>query len=540
MKKYYVIFLLLGLSILSGLRAQTPPITPAWAFKHIVWEDSLNTEMGAKKLVDSYLLRNIPVGATIIDSPWSMAYNDFNWDKSRYPNPERMISHFKQRGVKVILWLTGVVNQKGKDTFLQQCEAYDFVRSHQLGINQSEPHEWWKGFGIHIDFTNPEAVEWWNTQLDKVFMDGVCGWKVDQGEFWFGDSVQTSKGQMSNEEFRSYYYDAMYDYTVKKNPKGVIIARPYSHQGGYFASTDKLNLGWCGDFSGSWDGLKLQIDNIYRSALRGYASPACEVAGFFNERADKEEFVRYVQFGCMTAAMINGGENGAFTNHLPWYHGKDVEDIYRFCVTLHEELVPYLFSTVVDAHLKGGSLLKNLSFEEESHQVGNSIFTKAITSQDSQVAFHLPSEGTWCDFWTGEKFDAGTEIVREYSLSQFPLFIKQGAIIPISVQSDITGMGYSKLKDCRTFLIYPNGITSQLSHLPVDDGTEYFDCLVSYNERNGELILDTKHSDQYAFIVKGIPSVSAVENADDWKYDAERKELLIMVSGMGKKMRIKN
>lgn len=111
--KRIVIASLFGLGMLTAVHAQTPPITPAWAFRHIVWEDSLNTETGAKELVDGYLSRGIPVEATIIDSPWSTAYNDFNWDKARYPDPEGMLSYFKRKDVKVILWLTGVVNQKG-------------------------------------------------------------------------------------------------------------------------------------------------------------------------------------------------------------------------------------------------------------------------------------------------------------------------------------------------------------------------------------------------------------------------------------------
>jgi len=49
--------------------AQTPPITPSWAFSHIVWEDSLNTSKGTISLIDSYMKREIPVSAVIIDSP---------------------------------------------------------------------------------------------------------------------------------------------------------------------------------------------------------------------------------------------------------------------------------------------------------------------------------------------------------------------------------------------------------------------------------------------------------------------------------------
>lgn len=514
-----------------SVSAQNPPITPAWAFEHVAWEDSINTTDGAKALVDGYLQRGIPVGAVIIDSPWSTAYNDFNWDMQRYPDAKEMIGYFKNKDVKVILWLTGAVNIKGKDTRLQKADTYDEVVARKYGINNSEPHTWWKGEGVHIDFTMKEATEWWYKQLDKVFIDGVYGWKVDQGEFWFGDFVDTSIGKLSNEQFRPYYYDAMYDYTVKKNPQGIIIARPYSHQGGYAASVGKMNMGWCGDFSGNWKGLQLQIQNIYKSAKSGYGSLGCEVAGFFMERSNKQQFVRYAQFGCMTACMINGGENGAFSNHLPWWHGKDVEDIYRYCVVLHDELIPYLFSTVVDAHLYGGSLIKNASYEEESHQVGDYLFTKAITSDHNRVSFHLPSDGEWIDFNNGQKYAAGTLIDELYPLERFPLFVKAGAIIPLNIASKVTGLGDASMKGRRTIMIYPNGVSTRLLHLPCGDGIEYEDCLVAYDEAKGKLKVNASTVKKYTFILKDMAPVKAVKNAASWKYDAAKKELRIDAEG---------
>lgn len=537
MKKNLLTFIIAMLQCLN-MSAQNPPITPAWAFEHIAWEDSLNTTEGALSLVDSYLQRKIPVGAVIIDSPWSTAYNDFNWDTERYGNPQAMINCFKEKDVKVILWLTGVVNVEGKDTRLQKSETYDYVVSKNYGINNSRPRSWWKGKGVHIDFTNKEAIEWWHKQLDKVFIDGVYGWKVDQGEFWFGDFVDTSIGKLSNEQFRPYYYNAMYEYTVNKNPQGIIIARPYSHQGGYAASVKKMNMGWCGDFSGNWDGLKLQIQNIYQSAKRGYGSLACEVAGFFMQRSTKQQFIRYAQFGCMTACMINGGENGAFSNHLPWFHGKDVEDIYRYCVELHDELIPYLFSTVVDAHLSGGSLIKNASCAEESHQLGDYIFTKAITSDNNKVTFHLPIEGEWIDFWTGEKHNAGSLISQSYPSNRFPLFIKSGAIIPLNITNDATGLGDASMKGRKTILIYPNGVNERLLHLPYGDGVEYEDCLVTYNESERKLYVKGKSVQKYTFILKNMTEVESVEKASAWKYDNAKKELKIEVSGKDIEIRI--
>ena len=510
----------------------TPPITPAWAFRHVVWEDSLNTTEGAMGIVNGYLEHNIPVGSVIIDSPWSTSYNDFNWDRKRYAEPGKMVGYFKDRNVKVILWLSGAVNYKCKDTALDKSATYDEAVAKNYGINGSRLGRWWKGEGIHIDFTNPDAKDWWYRQLDKVFIDGVYGWKVDQGEFWFGDTIDTSAGKMSNEEFRPYYYDAMYDYTVRKNPSGIIIARPYSHQGGYAASVGKLNMGWCGDFSGDWSGLKLQIDNIYRSAEKGYGSLACEVGGFFQARSSKIQLIRYAQFGCMTAAMINGGENGAFSNHLPWWHDKETEGIYRKCVVLHEELVPYLFSSSVDANINGGSILKDVDFEAESHMLGNALFTKAITSDNGEVEYRLPADSEWVDCWSGQILAGGSKIRHDYPIGEFPLYVRRGAVIPIEVsEGSFWCAGCPVDKSLRSFVIYPAGKVSEKFHLPKGEGTEYDDYTVSFDSSSGALTVDCPAKEKINIVIKGIENVRKVENATSWTYNRTNRELTLLAEG---------
>ena len=535
MKKLFFCLCIFSFTVSGSCFAQSiklPPITPRWAFEHIIWEDSANTQAASEKLVNLYLEHKMPVGAIIIDSPWSTAYNNFEWDTHRYPNSTQMIDGFNRKNVKTILWLTGCANLTGKDVPTQKHAAFDELIAKKYVVNNGKISTWWKGDGLHIDFTNPEAVKWWNAQLDKILITGVYGFKVDQGEIFFGDTVQTSKGAMTNVQFRPYYYNSMFQYITSRKAEGIIIGRPFSHQGGFEASVDHLSLGWCGDFEGSWAGLKLQISNIYKSAESGYGAPGCEVGGFWKARSGKNELIRYAQFGALTANMINGGENGAFTNHLPWFHDEETASCYRQAAWLHNQLVPYLFSSIVSLHKTGGSLIRDVSYSDESHILGDNIFTKAITSANNSVSFKLPREGEWMDFWSKASYAGGTPVSQTYPLNQFPLFIKVGSIIPMNITNNYSEIGDSTLAGKQTMYIVPDrGMKEYQYYRPIGDGIEYEPILVSYDGQTKEIRIQGQSKLNYAFLVHSNTKPIKVINADKWEYNEDKEEILILKSG---------
>lgn len=487
MKRLPLLFILAASAFFSSCRNEPeplgprPPVTPAWALGHIVWEDQYNTRKAATDLVQGYLDRDVPVSGIIIDSPWATSYNDFHWDEDRYPDPAEMTTGFQEKGVRTLLWLTGCLNnsESDEDCPVVKSDNFDEAVAKGYAINEGKESRWWKGTGVHVDFTNPEAVEWWYSQVDKALLPGVEGFKVDQGEIFHGDTVLTSLGPLTNHQFRPYYYDAMFDYVQSRRPgTGVILARPWSFQGeGRFSSTEKMSIGWCGDFSGDWDGLEFQLQNIYRSAQEGYGACGTEVGGFMGASPSKEQLIRYAQFGAMTACMVNGGMNGPFAGHLPWRHGKEAEAIYRDVVKLHYRLIPYIFSTLVEAHLHGGTLLRNVNLDEASHQLGPDFFTKAIISGDHHVRFKLPEHDEWLDWRTRRRYPGGIVVDREYPLDEFPLFVRKGAIVPL--QRPNGGI---------ELLVYPGDKPSQVQlHLPTGDGTEYTDCTVRYDPSKGKV-----------------------------------------------------
>ena len=88
-----------------------------------------------------------------------------------------MVGYFKDRNVKVILWLSGAVNYKCKDTALDKSATYDEAVAKNYGINGSRLGRWWKGEGIHIDFTNPDAKEEFLARKDLSKPGRVLVWR---------------------------------------------------------------------------------------------------------------------------------------------------------------------------------------------------------------------------------------------------------------------------------------------------------------------------------------------------------------------------
>ncbi|MCX6620311.1 MAG: hypothetical protein NTY38_04405 [Acidobacteria bacterium] len=69
----------------------TPAIAPPWSLEPWMWEDDSNTAAAVQNLIDGCRQHDIPLGAVLLDSPWSTAYNNFVFDEKRYPNARGMI-----------------------------------------------------------------------------------------------------------------------------------------------------------------------------------------------------------------------------------------------------------------------------------------------------------------------------------------------------------------------------------------------------------------------------------------------------------------
>jgi len=519
-----------------------PPIVPRWALEPWVWEDNGNNQDAVFKIVDEYRKHKIPTGVVMIDSPWETSYHDMIWDKKRYPDAQGMINRLKAKGLRVVLWTTGSMNYASKDTPNKKSKHYDFVVSKHYAVNDGKSFTWWKGDGVHLDFTNRAAVDWYGGIMGKIMDMGVDGWKVDQSPKWLpGKTVKTSVGTIPKSKFKRIYYAALHDIALKHNPESLILARPYSWQGGFSSDINTCTLGWCGDFHGDFSGLQLQMDNLYRSANAGYGALAVEIGGYQTVNPTKNSLIRYTQFGALMPGMENGGSNGGLTAHLPWHWDRETVDIYRYYATLHSELVPFIFSESVACHLTGKPIVKNADISTASHKLGNDIFVAPVVKDGANVRkkITLPDADHWIDYWNEDGLLApSASFTLDVPLKRIPIYLRAGAIVPMHIKNAITNHGDATSENRESVIIYPYENSSYLYHRPRGSGIEYDDVRIGMNEKTGDLTVRGSVSASWRFRIKSFSAPAHVEGADQWHYDKEAKTIIIDKRGASFAIRI--
>lgn len=125
--------------------------------------------------------RNLPLEVFHFDCYWMKEFHwcDFEWDDRVFPDVKGMLKRYKEKGLKICVWINPYIAQ-GTGFFREGLEkGYLLKRADGRGIKQVD--NWQPGMAI-VDFTNPEAVKWYQSKL-KILLDmGVDCFKTDFGE----------------------------------------------------------------------------------------------------------------------------------------------------------------------------------------------------------------------------------------------------------------------------------------------------------------------------------------------------------------------
>ncbi|CAI8035554.1 Myogenesis-regulating glycosidase [Geodia barretti] len=280
-----------------------------------------------------YLDHGIKVGAVDIDSGWSTGFNNFIFDAEKYPNATTMVDFFHSKDIKIILWATSMIDTDS--TNYDEANSKGYLIRDVLG--KEAVFSWWHGKGGLLDYTNPDAVDWWHHQMDKALVYGIDGWKCDGTDPYILELILPlgKRGIVTRKQYSDAYYGDFFNYTRKqRGNETLIMSRPADGFGPIFLDFSPhyvMYSGWVGDDDPTFDGLESALKSYLQSAWANFANFGSDIGGYRSGSGSlgrtKELFIRWAQLGAFSPLMENGGN----MEHRPWKFDTTNQtlDIYR-------------------------------------------------------------------------------------------------------------------------------------------------------------------------------------------------------------------
>ena len=212
---------------------------------------------------------------------------------------------------------------------------------------------------------------------------------------------------------------------------------------------------WSGDIPATFESFNIQVRAGLNMAMSGIPWWTTDIGGFLGGDAEdpvfRELLVRWFEYGAFCPLFRLHGERlpratmGADMTGGPneiWSFGEDVYATLKDYIFMRERLRPYLHSQAKETSKTGIPIMRPLLVEfpedpacwevDDQFMFGGDLLVAPVLEKDaSGREVYLPSGARWTNAWTGAIAPSGTRITAEAPLEQIPLFLRDGARLPI-------------------------------------------------------------------------------------------------------------
>jgi len=460
---YFVIYGPTPKEILGRYTALTgrPAAVPAWSYG--LWLTTSFTtqydEATVSSFIDEMAAREIPLSVFHFDCFWMREFNwcDFEWDPRTFPDPESMLARLHAKNLHVCVWINPYIAQRSP-LFAEAAGQGYLVRRPNGEVWQWDL--WQAGMGL-VDFTNPDAVSWYQSKLRALLHQGVDAFKTDFGERiptdvqWFDGSPADRMHNLYTQLYNQAVYDVLSEH--RGTGDAVLFARSATVGG------QALPVHWGGDSTSSFASMAETLRGGLSLALSGFSFWSHDIGGF-EGTPDAAVFKRWVAFGLLSS---HSRLHGSDSYRVPWAFDDEAVEITRRFTRLKLQLMPYLYAAGVSASLTGTPVLRPMQLEfpddpavaylDRQYMLGDSVLVAPVFRADGIVEFYLPS-GLWTNYLSGEQVVGGSWRRETHGFDSLPVYVRQGAVLPIGARDDRPDYDYL---DGLVLEVYPTPFESE-------------------------------------------------------------------------------
>lgn len=338
-----------------------------------------------------------PPGVLMIDDNWAPYYGKFEFRKDRFPDAKAMVDELKNLGFKVMLWVCPFISPDTEES-RELLNRKLVLMNNDGNVNKSWAEakspaiiNWWNGYSFVLDFSNPDAVKWYKSQLQKMTKEyGLDGFKFDAGdpEFYPNNSISYNKTSANEQtelwgsfglEYPLNEYRAMW-----KRGNEPLVER----------LRDKLH---------TWTDLKKLIPHITTAALLGYTFSCPDMIGggdyssfISGKELDQDLIVRSAQCQALMPMMQ--------FSVAPWRVLDKIHlDAVKKIVKVRQSFVPGIMQLAQASAKTGEPIVRNMEYSfpnqgftscKDQFMLGENIMVAPMIEKGFKKSIIFP-KGKW-------------------------------------------------------------------------------------------------------------------------------------------------
>ena len=411
-----------------------PRDVPLWSYGTWMSRMSYWTAEQTREVARRLREGGFPCDVIHLDTGWF----DEDWvctwrfSREKYPDPAAYLREMRRDGFRISLWQRPSIEPK--NPLYPEALAKGYIAGRGASVEASNMGQ---EDIAPIDFTNPEAVAWYQGMLKSLFDLGASAIKTDFGEdIDLQAAYRGMPARLLHNVYALLYQKAAFEITEQSTGQGIIWARSA------WTGSQRYPVHWGGDTGCTWDGLAGTIRGGLHFGLSGFAFWSHDVPGFhgvpnfMNSWPAPDVYLRWTQAGVFTSHFRYHGAQPREPYEYP-----EVADSVRKWWRLRYALIPYFAAQGRRAIATGLPVFRALIFHHEDDPLcwqiddqfycGDDFLVAPVMNDEGIRDVYLPA-GWWVDLWTGGVLK-GPQWLKGVSspLERMPVFVRRGAAVPI-------------------------------------------------------------------------------------------------------------
>src|SRR6185437_2508048 len=435
------------------------PLPPRFAFG-IWWSRYWSySDQELDDLVRGFRENSTPLNVLVIDMGWhisreqlqarhqtdqsgeGLGWTGYTWNHLLFPDPKDFLTGLHQQGLKATLNLHPA---SGIQPWEQQYPAM----ARAMGIDPATKKY------VPFDPTNKKwATNYFKLVLHPLEQQGI--------NFWWLDWQQEPNTKMPGVN-NTWWLNYLHFTDQEREGKRPLLFHRWGGLGNH-----RYQIGFSGDTVSVWPSLAFQPWFTATAANVGYAYWSHDIGGHMPGAVTPELYTRWIQFGAFSPILRTHTTQNPDSERRIWAYPEPYSSIMRKTFQLRMALQPYIYTEARRTYDTGVAFLHPLYYDwaeagpaytnKGEYVFGSQMLVDPVTqpvddaTQLAQQSVWIPS-GEWIERATGKHFNGPLETTRSFSISQIPVYLRAGAIVPMQPPMLYTGQ---KPVDPLILNIYP-------------------------------------------------------------------------------------